>query len=73
MYTAVTNDTCFEFRGLSTDTKPLGKGLTNANVDFYVSNGSIFFEIDTANCYMLKITSSVVNGETVYTGTWVKI
>ena len=73
MYTAVTNDICYEFRGLSTDTKPLGKGLSNANVDFPISNGSIFFEMDTADCYMLKITSEVVGEETIYTGAWLKL
>ena len=73
MITTVTNDTCYEFRGLSTDTKPIGKGLSNANVDYFISNGSVFFEMDTSNCYMFNITSSEESGETVYTGEWVSI
>lgn len=38
----------YEYRGLSTDTKP---------TDSKIANGSVFFEIDTAKVYMF-------NGET---------
>lgn len=47
MVTTVTNDKCYEFRGLSTDTKP-----TNC------SNGSIFLEMDTGNVYVFNAATT---------------
>lgn len=44
MITSAYSDNCYEFRGLSTDEKPL---------DDKISNGSIFFEIDTGKIFML--------------------
>lgn len=67
MITSVTNDNCFEFRGLSTDTKPLGYNLTNRNVNFIISNGSVFIEMDTGDVFMLIVTS---NGDGTFTGSW---
>lgn len=67
MITSVTNENCFEFRGLSTDTKPLGYNLTNGNVNYIVSNGSVFVEIDTGDVFMLVVTS---NGDGTFTGSW---
>ena len=48
MITTITNDNCFEFRGLSTDTKPIKvtKGGT------IIGNGSIFLEMDTTKVFM---------------------
>ena len=66
MISVVTNDNCFEFRGLSTDTKPIGN---NANVNYPISNGSVFFEMDTSKAFMLSLSS---DGEAV-TGTWLEI
>ena len=59
----------FEFRGLSTDTKPLGADLTNRNLkaNTIISNGSVFIEIDTGDVYMLAVTD---NGDGTYTGEW---
>lgn len=48
MISVVTNDKCLEFRGLSTDEKPINE---------HVGNGSVFFEIDTSKVFMF-------NGET---------
>jgi hypothetical protein len=67
MITSVTNENCFEFRGLSTDTKPLGHNLTNGNVNYIVSNGSVFIEMDTGDVFMLIVTS---NGDGTFTGSW---
>lgn len=43
MITTVTNEKCLEFRGLSTDEKPINK---------YIGNGSIFLEIDTGKVFI---------------------
>lgn len=43
MITSVSNQKCFQFMGLSTDTKP---------TDHWVGNGSTFFEIDTAKAFV---------------------
>lgn len=43
MISTVTNDRCYEFRGLSTDIKPTDCG-----------NGSIFFEINTEKVFMFN-------------------
>lgn len=45
MITSVTNDKCFEFRGLSTDNKP---------TDPKVGNGSVFLEIDTGKVFIFN-------------------
>lgn len=42
MISVVTNERCFEFRGLSTDTKP---------VNSHIGNGSTFLEIDTLKVF----------------------
>lgn len=47
MVSTVTNDNCFEFRGLSTDKKPT-KGI---------GNGSIFLEMDTGKVFMFNETN----------------
>jgi len=73
MISTISNDACIEFRGLSSDTKPIGKPCSNANVDSKISNGSVFFEMDTKKVWMLKITSSTVGEVTTYTGTWIEI
>ena len=48
MISTVTNDRCFEFRGLSTDTKPTGK---------QIGNGSVFLEIDTGKVFLFNEAS----------------
>lgn len=48
MITSVTNDRCYEYRGLSSDTKPT----------VGVGNGSVFFEIDTSKVFMFNATAS---------------
>ena len=65
MISTVTNQNLFEFRGLSTDTKPIGNNCANKNADYLISNGSSYFEMDTSEVYMLSITNNV--------GTWVKL
>lgn len=45
MISVVTNERCFEFRGLSTDTKPINS---------LIGNGSTFFEIDTCKVFMFN-------------------
>lgn len=69
MITVVTNDNCFEFRGLSSDIKPIGNNATNKNVNYPISNGSVFFEMDTSKAFMLSLT---VENDAV-TGTWLEI
>lgn len=56
MIAAITNDRCYEFRGLSTDTKPLKWN----GID--ISVGSIFFEIDSIKVYMFDGTAWVSLG-----------
>ncbi|MCK9470305.1 MAG: hypothetical protein M0Q88_00940 [Bacilli bacterium] len=68
MITSVTNEHLYEFRGLSTDTKPLGVNLVNGNVNYIVSNGSVFIEMDSGDVYLLKVTPA---GDGKYTGEWV--
>ena len=47
MISSVTNDHCFDLRGLSTDTpKPTEWGGVS------IGNGSTFFEIDTGKLYI---------------------
>ena len=41
------NETTYEYRGLSTDTKPIEK----------VGNGSTFFEMDTCKVFMFDAKS----------------
>lgn len=48
MISSVTNDRCYEFRGLSSDKKPIGG----------VGNGSIFLEIDTCRVFCFNEASS---------------
>lgn len=69
MITVCPNERCFEFRGLSTDTKPIGNNCSNKNVDYPISNGSVYLEMNTSKVYMLKITES--DGE--YSGTWIEV
>ena len=45
MVTSAQNEKCYEFRGLSSDTKP---------VDDIIENGSVFFEMDTKKVYMFN-------------------
>lgn len=40
------NEREYEFKGLSTDIKPVSQG------DIIISNGSIFIEMDTSKVYM---------------------
>lgn len=47
MITSVTNEKLYEFRGLSTDTKP-----TDATK---MSNGSLFFEMDTCKIFVFIV------------------
>lgn len=49
MITVVTNDRCYEFHGLSTDTKPTE----------YVGNGSVFLEMDTSKVFCFDEESKV--------------
>lgn len=42
MISTVTNDKCFDFRGLSTDDKPINEN---------VGNGSSFIEMDTGKIF----------------------
>jgi len=52
------NKTSFEFRGLSTDTKP-----TNKYKDVNIANGSLFIEMDTEDLFFYnEDTSSWVGG-----------
>ena len=69
MITLATHDEVYEFRELSTDIKPLGTNVKNANVKYDIANGSMFLEMDTANIYMLSITK---NGDE-YIGEWLKL
>lgn len=69
MITVVTNDSCFEFRGLSSDIKPIGNNAKNNNVNYPISNGSVFFEMDTSAAYMLSL--KMENDEVI--GTWLEI
>lgn len=48
MISSVANDRCHEYRGLSTDTKP---------VDSTVGNGSVFLEMDTCKVYVFNETT----------------
>ena len=68
MITSVTNEHLYEFRGLSTDVKPLGVNLVNGNVNYIISNGSVFVEMDLGDVYLLKVTPI---GDGTYTGEWV--
>lgn len=47
MITSATNEKLYEFRGLSTDTKPVDATK--------ISNGSIFFEMDTAKVFVFIV------------------
>lgn len=47
MITTATNDNCYEFRGLSSDTKPIEKTPSGAKI----SNGAIFVEMDTCKVF----------------------
>lgn len=69
MITVVTNDNCFEFRGLSSDIKPIGNNAKNNTVDYPISNGSVFFEMDTSTAYMLSLKME----NDVVIGTWLEI
>ena len=69
MITVVTNDNCFEFRGLSTDIKPIGSNAINSNVKYPISNGSVFFEMDTSKAFMLSLT---LENEKII-GNWLEI
>lgn len=69
MVTVVTNDSCFEFRGLSTDVKPIGSNAQNKNVNYPISNGSVFFEMDTSTAFMLSLTTK----DDAVTGEWLEI
>lgn len=48
MITTATNDNCFEFRGLSTDIKP----IRTTESGTIIGNGSIFLEMDTTKVFM---------------------
>lgn len=65
MVSSIPNQKSFEFRGLSTDTKPIGNNCQNANVDYAISNGSIFLEMDTVKVFCLKIVADQ--------GTWIEL
>lgn len=56
------NSILYRFRGLSTDTQPIGNNCENGNVNYPISNGSTFFEIDTNKAYMLMIDDDTNNG-----------
>jgi len=45
-----------EFRGLSTDTKPITYTDENAN-EFIVDNGSVFIELDTGSVFGYDLDS----------------
>jgi len=47
MITSVTNEKIYDFRGLSTDTKPLDATR--------ISNGSSFLEMDTGKLFMFIV------------------
>mgnify|MGYP003309607816 CR=1 FL=1 len=67
--TTATNDICIDFRGLSTDTKPIGKNCVNGNCDMEIGNGSTFLCMDNSSVWVLKIT--LTNG--VRTGEWIEL
>ena len=75
MITTVTNENCFDFRGLSTDTKPIGSNVSNANVNYPIGNGSSFFEMDTGKGYMyaILVTKGADNKSDILTGKWFAI
>lgn len=75
MITTVTNDSCFDFRGLSTDIKPIGSNVSNSNVKYPIANGSSFFEIDTGDAYMYAIiaTKDADTNLDILTGKWFAI
>lgn len=49
-----------EFRGLSTDTKPITYTDENAR-EFVVDNGSVFIEIDTGTVFIYDLASQEWN------------
>jgi len=62
MITVITNDDAKEFRGLSTDPKPLGLDedpaatfTTYEKFKYRISNGSMYFEMDTGEVYMYAV------------------
>lgn len=65
MISSIPNQKSFEFRGLSTDTKPIGNNCENSNVDYVISNGSIFLEMDTSKVFCLKIVDNQ--------GSWIEL
>ena len=50
-----------EFRGLSTDTKPITYTDENAQ-EFIVDNGSVFIEIDTEDVYIYDLENQQWEG-----------
>ena len=71
MITVVTNDNCFEFRGLSSDVKPIGINAANHTVNYPIGNGSVFLEMDTGNVYLLSIQIDNETSQTI--GKWLEI
>lgn len=65
MISSIPNQKSYEFRGLSTDTKPIGNNCENGNLDYAISNGSIFLEMDTGKVFLLKIEDNQ--------GTWIEL
>lgn len=72
MYRPINEET-YAFRGSNADTKPIGKGCNNANVDYEISVGSTFFEIETSKTFMYKIEETTVGETTTKTGSWSEI
>jgi len=81
MITAIltNNDNVYEFRGLSTDKKPIPKTMNTDMqesqyefVDMRIANGSTFFEMDKGELYMLKVEpQQVIPGSKAYKANWI--
>ena len=52
MISTVTNDKCYEFRGLSTDEKPVNWDANGKLTGKRVGNGSVFIACDTKQIFM---------------------
>lgn len=71
MITTVTQDNCFDFRGLSTDVKPIGSNAINYNVKYPIANGSSFIEMDTGKIFLYILTPVADASQTAVTGAWI--
>jgi len=74
MVTNMTSENVFQFTGLSSDKKPIGKNCKPNDqyeqYDYNIGNGSIFFEMDTVKAYILKLEEDT---EGKFTATWLAL